>query len=109
MVADRYIRNLSRLGQGILPTQNAPPKYFGFCLKETERRVCWQEQKKTDTGFQEAEAGVYCLAFFIFRCLVQCVTFFVTVNVTFGTCSYFRLLSEVETDMLFLNAEVPLT
>ena len=73
MVADRYIRNFSRLGQGILPTQNALPKYFGF-FKETERRVCWQEKKETDTGFQEAEVGVHCLAFF-FRRLVKCRAF----------------------------------
>ena len=51
-----------------------------------------------------------CIALlFYFSLSSKIPSFFVTVNATFGTFSYFRLLSEVETDMLFLNAEVPLT
>ena len=65
-VADRYIRNFSRLGQDMLPTQNALPKYFGiYCFKETERSVL-ARKKETDMGFQEAEVGVYCLAYLFF-------------------------------------------
>ena len=61
MVADRYIRNFSRLGQGIVPTQNAPPNFF-----KKQNVECVGKKKQTDTGFQEAEAGVYCLAFLFF-------------------------------------------
>ena len=64
--------------------------------------------KETDTDFQEAEVGAYWLAFY-FSLSSKMPNIFVTVNVTFDTFSYVRLLSKVETDISQCCLQVPLT
>ena len=95
-VADRYIRNFSRLGQGIFPTQNAPPKYFGFFFKKQNVEFVGKKKRKQIRGFKRQKWVCIALLFY-FSLSSKTPSIFVTINVTFGTFSYFRLLSKVET------------